>query len=300
MRVISPVELTDAMVTSNIAEPDTGETAWNAATNYTVGQVAARFSLHRLYTRKVAGVSATPPEDDPVNWDEDYLPTNKWAMFDQIINTKSRRASPLTVTLAPGFANSLALLELEGDQVEITGTDGAGGPVVYSRVIDLDTSVVTDLYEYFFEPFTQLTTIILTDLPPYNDIRLTVTVTSSGMVGCGQCIPGSVYSLGGTQRGVTTGVRSFSKKKENLDTGITRLKKGVSRRSMRARLEVTPGAETAIHQLLNKLLDTACVWLGDDTGDIEPLVVYGFSEDFELEVQGKASNYYSLSIQGMA
>lgn len=305
MKFINPVTVTDAMLTSSVAEPSGSDPAlWSPSTDYSRDALVRRPN-HRIYKRLAPGTTATPPEDDlsyvypatEANW-KDMRPTERWAMFDQEVNTQTSAASSLSVTLAPGFANSLALLELEGAQVVVSETSSAGGPTVYSRTIPLDVSNVTDWYQYFFEPFTQRKTVVLTDLPPYLNAQVTVTITGSGTVRCGQCVLGTLYAVGGTQRGATAGVRDFSKKEADPETGVVKLVQGKRRRMLRARLEVPIGAEGAIHALLESRLGLSSVWLGDDTGAVDPMVVFGFPEDFDLEYHGVGKNFYNFSIQG--
>ncbi|MCV2365529.1 hypothetical protein LNV23_18935 [Paucibacter sp. DJ1R-11] len=306
MKFINPVTVTDAvLLSSSVAEPSGSDPAlWSAGTAYGRDALVRRPN-HRIYKRLAPGTTATAPEDDlsPVspateaNW-KDMLPTNMWAMFDQEVNTQTVATGSLSVTLAPGFANSLVLMELEGAQAVVSETSSAGGPTVYSRTIPLDVSSVTDWYQYFFEPFTQRKTVVLTDLPPYLNARVTVTITGTGEVRCGQCVLGTLYSVGGTQKGATAGVRDYSKNETDPETQVVSLKPGKRRRTLRARLEVPNGAESAIHALLESRLGRNSVWLGDDVGVVDPLVVFGFTEDFELEYQGVAKNYYSFTIQG--
>jgi len=307
MMVINPVEITDAvLVSSSVAEPSGADPAlWAAGTAYTRG-VLVRRPNHRIYKRLLPGTTATPPESDLVavspateaNW-KDMLPTNKWAMFDQEINTQTVATGSLSVTLAPGVANALGLMELEGSQLEVTVTDGPAGPVKFSRVVPLDVSNVTDWYQYFFEPFTQRRTVVLLGLPPYINARVTVTVTGSGPVKCGQLVVGSTYFIGGTARGATAGIRDASKKDVDPETQVIKLEPGKRRRTLRTRLEVAIGAEGAVHALLESRLGRNSLWLGDDTGEVDPMVVFGFPEDFEFEYRGVGKNYYNFSVQGM-
>lgn len=299
MRLIKPTTITDALfVSSTVAEPAAGETAWVSGTTYAVGDLRIRTTTHRVYKRKVAGAGTTAPESDPTNW-EDFAPTNRWAMFDQETNTQSSVTSPLTVTIAPGLCNSLALIELVGTQAQVTVTDGAGGPTVYGPVtVSLEQSSVADWYTYFFEPFSQRGTLILTDLPPYASARVTISVTGTGTVKCGGFIVGSIYSLGGTQYGVTAGIRDYSKK-ETDSAGAVQLTVGKFSKRMRAKLQIAAGAVGPIQTLLTELRATPVVWIGDDTGTIEPLTVFGFYKDFELDVAYPTVNFYSLDIEGM-
>lgn len=307
MKVIDPLTVTDAMlISSTVAEPASGETAWSGATAYTVGQIALRTATHRLYRRLVAGTTATAPELDVAgvagvtapNW-EDYAPSRRWAMFDQEINTATTDASSLTVVLAPGICNSLALLELVGSSVTITVTDGAGGPTVYTRTVALDTSLVTDWYQYFFEPFSTLGTLVLNDLPPYANARITVALTGLGTVALGQCIAGSVYPLGLTQLGVSAGIRDYSRKEVDPVTGAVSLERRKFSRTLRARFSIEPGAVNAVHARLSNLRAKPCVWIADDDRQLDPLVVFGFYKDFSLDVAYAARHFYSLDIEGM-
>lgn len=299
MRLIRPVTIDDTnFVSSTVAEPASGETLWNAATAYNIGDLAARTTTHKIYRRLVAGTTAANPESDTTNW-EVFKATNRWAMFDQEINTQTSGTSPLTVTIAPGICNGLALIELVGSSVTITVTDGAGGPTVYTRTVGLEQSLISDWYQYFFEPFSQRGTLVLTDLPPYSSARITISITGTGTVKCGGFIVGTLYTLGGTQYGASAGIRDYSKKETDSDTGIVTLVPGRFSKKLRARLQVDSSVVGPIQTLLYGLRAVPVVWIGDDTGANDALTVFGFYRDFELDVAYPTSSYYSLEIEGM-
>lgn len=309
MKVIRPVDITapGVLISSTLAEPAAGEVAWVGGGSYTVGQKRYRAETHRIYRCLLDHNSiATAPEDDllPVapntvaRW-EDFAPTNKWAMFDQEINTQSVGTGAITVVLAPGMCNSLALFDLEGAQVSITETSSSGGPTVYTRTIGLDISRVTDAYEYCFEPFSTRRNVVLTDLPPYLSGRITVTISGPGTVKCGQLVVGTLCNVGGTMKGITSRTRDFSVRSENKETGVISLKPGKKRRTITARLEVLKGAENATLQLLDDLLGRPCVVLGDDAGLLDPLTTVGFFSDLALEFTTATSRTYSTTIEGL-
>lgn len=299
MRLIRPVTITDSnFISSTIAEPAAGETAWVSGTTYALNDLVIRTQTHRVYKRLVAGAGTTPPENDPTNW-EDYKPTNRWAMFDQEVNTQSSVSSPLTVTIAPGLCNGLALIELVGSSVTVTVKDGSTGPTVYTVTVGLEQSLVTDWYQYFFEPYSQRGTLVLTDLPPYPNAYITITVTGTGTVKCGGFIVGTLYTLGGTQYGASAGIRDYSKKETDSDTGIVTLVPGRFSKKLRAKLQVESAAVGPIQTLLYGLRAVPVVWIGDDTGANDALTVFGFYRDFELDVAYPTSSFYSLEIEGM-
>ncbi len=297
MRVIKSTPITDAMiVSSDIAEPDAGEVIWAAATAYAVGALAYRPN-HRIYRRRVAGTTATVPESDAVNW-ELAGSTNRWAMFDPEISTQSERASSLTVVLDMGVADSLALANLQGSTAEITVTDGAGGPVVYHRLVDLEASSIYDWYTYFFEPFGQATALVLQDLPPYTNARLTVVITGPGTVACGTLLFGAAYQIGASQLGMAAGIRDYSRKTTDA-YGLVTYERRRFAKTLRGQVVLDMGAFNGVHRLLESLLGLVCVWLGDDDGELEPLTAIGFYKDFSLTVNYGTRGYYSLEIEGM-
>lgn len=299
MKVIKPTTITDALlISSSVAEPAASETAWVSGTTYAVGDLRIRTGTHRVYKRLVAGAGTTPPESDTVNW-QDFGPTNRWAMFDQLINTQTSGSSPLAVTLAPGLINSLALIELVGTQAVITVTDGAAGPTVYTQTVSLEASIVADWYTYFYEPFSQRGTLVLTDLPLYANARVTITITGSGTVKCGGFIVGQAYDLGDSLYGASAGIRDYSKKQIDATTGVVTLEQGRFARIMRARMQTAPGAAGVIQTVLSGLRATPCVWVGDDGAGIEPLTVFGFYKDFSLDVAYSNAHFYSLEVEGM-
>ena len=304
MKVIKPTLITDAMlISSTVAEPSGSDPAvWNAGTAYAVGALAYRASTHRVYKRLVAGTTATAPESDLTgtapNW-ADYAPTNRWAMFDDETGSASTGSSPMTVVIDPGLVNSLALIELVGASVTVTMTDGAAGPTVYTRTVDLSLSSVLDWYAYFFEPFRQRGTVVLLDLPPYLAGRITVTLTGTGTLKMGGLIVGTQYTIGGTKYGASAGIRDYSRKVTDDTTGVTTLAKRRYAKIMSAQLILAAGAANAVQTLLTELRATPCVWIGDDTGGIEPLSVFGWMKDFSLTVAYPTTSFYSLEIEGM-
>src|SRR5436190_14410720 len=138
LTIVPPLVITDANLTSsNVAETDFP--AWNAATNYAIGDQVIKTTpnIHKIYKRIVAGVSATSPELDAVNWLE-VSATNKWKMFDALNNTQTVNAGSIVVSITPGkVTNSVALLNIVANSVEIKMTDPLEGGV-YDKIINLN------------------------------------------------------------------------------------------------------------------------------------------------------------------
>ncbi len=230
MKVIIPLlqnldQAESALTSSTVNEPDVyatpPEEVWNAATNYSVGDIVIRTQTHMKYENIQAGVDATPPEEDaaletPTRW-VNIGPTNKYAMFDALRNTQTETTSPLTVVITPGERiDSIGVFGMEAENITITMENNSVG--VYSYTEDLNTREVLNWYDYFFEPFSTIPSIIRLDLPPYTAGITTITLTSStGVVACGAVIIGSQVDLGDVVYGAQDDELNFSRIERDFD-----------------------------------------------------------------------------------
>src|SRR5690606_28641714 len=153
----------------------------------------------------------------------------------------------------------MALLEVQGVQLTVTGRDGVDGPIIYEHERALEGSVVTDWYEYFFEPFSPLKEVVLTGIPAYGSIQLEIQISATAApVAVGAAVFGTTYDLGQTLRGPTAGIIDFSRK-DTSATGVTRFQQRQYSRRMNPRLLVDNDKLERIYQLLSSLRATPCV-----------------------------------------
>lgn len=296
MKVISPTQFNAAahLVSSNAVD---SHPVWGAATTYGLNAVV-NFG-HNLYQSLVNNNIGHQPSTSPSFW---VLigPDNTRAMFDDQVSTSTTSAVPLTVVLSPGYMNSVALLGLVGDQVVISVTDGAGGPSVYSRTISLDGTFIYDWYMYFFEPNVQIGEVVLTDIPPYVNARLSMTLSRAvGAVSIGQMMFGTFYDLGDTEYGgATAGIIDYSRK-ETDDFGITTFVRRAFSKRMSLRMMLDTAQINKVQRVLSDLRATPAVWIGADGDEYLPLVVYGFYRDFSIDVAYPTKSYCSLEIEGL-
>lgn len=294
MKVITPTLIVDAMYTSG--PPETDYAAYAAGTTYAAGNRVIRTSTHRIYESLQSSNTGHTPESSPTWW-LDVAPTNKWALFDSVVGTKTTVASPLTVVIAPGAVNAIALLELVGTSVTAAMTSATGGGTVYNRTVSLDASEIGDYYEYFFAPFLQRTQVVLTDLPPYADGVITITLTGT-TVSLGVCAVGLSTELGDTECGATAGITDYSLKTTDAFGNTTLTQRSYAKRTS-AKLWLRKGDVNRVHRKLADLRATPCVWVGVEDDALEPLTVFGFYKDFQLEVAYPTAALCSLEIEGM-
>lgn len=295
MKVITPTIITDGLLTSSTA-PETDYAAYAPGTTYALGARILRAGTHRCYESIQASNTGHTPESSPTWW-LDIAPTNRWAMFDGVVGTATTLASPLTVVLAPGAANAIALLELVGSSVTVTMT--SGGTTVYSLDKSLEGSLVGDYYDYFFTPFEQLSSVVITDLPPYSNGIITVTLTGV-TVSLGLCSVGLFSDLGGVQYGATAGITDYSLKTKDEFGRVTVTARDYSKRPSFKLWLAKPDINRVFKKLVG-LRSTPCVWIGVDDDDdySEALTAYGFYKDFQVEVAYPDFSLCSLEIEGL-
>ena len=290
MKVIPPLTITDAMLTSSTAaEPGPGETLWLVGTAYTVGQTCYLATTHRRYECLVANTGASPDVNltgTTPKWLE-LGPTNKWAMFDLYRNTATTVASPLTVVITPGARiGAMALMGLVGDSVTIDMTVGASN--VYSRTITLITRNTVTWTGYFFGTFGNSPSVILFDLPLYSNGVISVTITrASGNVSCGAFVIGNAVTLGYAQYQASRDSLNFST--INRDTfGNAVL---VPRRTVPRTSQVLLTEKSKVNSLLDLVVSlnaVPAVWSAlDDRTDsdyFEALLILGIYKEFSINV----------------
>jgi hypothetical protein len=304
MKQIRPVTLTDGatapwLVSSTLAEPSGADpAAYAAGTTYALDALVYRSTTHRIYQSLQAANLGNTPETSPAWWSE-VSGTNKWAMFDNGVASASSGASPLTVVFEPGIIDALVIINPVGNTATITATDGAAGPTVYSKTLDLQAPVIADWYAYYFEPFRQVPLFVLADLPPYLNLRVTITITGTGTVACGMCIPGRSYKVGDTEMSVQAGIRDYSRKVTDPATGLVTLEQRKFAKTLRATVQAQRALVNEISQQLETARAVPCVWVADDDGTLAPLTVFGFYRDFQLNVQYATKGIYTLEIEGM-
>lgn len=298
MKVIKPTTVTPAMILStNVVE---AYAAWSAATTYSKDQ---KVDYGEGYYNSLvnSNLNNIPDVVGSTFW-EFIGPDNKHAMFDGQVSTATTKAtSPMTVTIAPGIVNSLAMIDLVGTSVTITMTDGGASPPVYSRTVGLDGSIVFDWFTYFFNPFVQLAEVVLTDLPPYSNGQITMTLSSGTAVAIGELLVGIVYELGeeGMEQGAAVGIIDYSRKDTDNETGITTFTRRAFSKRMSGQFLLNNGQLNAVQRILADIRAVPSVFIGSEAADYSPLIVYGFYRDFSIDIAYPTKSFCRIEVEGL-
>lgn len=310
MDYIVPVPF--ALTSSNVPEPDTGETAWSAitaaGTGYALGDLRYLASTHTIYKCKIAGVDASatsphvyaalPDSDATKRW-KAMRPTNRHGMFDQSIGSITSRASPIEVVLTPSeFVDSLYLEGVSAAVVRAEVYDGA--TQVYDRTVDMaEGDVVIDAWEYCFAPIRRGTQVLLDDLPPVTGGTVKLTITDSAPVSVGTCVLGRQFVLGDTKWNAKISIANYATKNYDAETGLTTVEPGAFSKRIAAQISCPTGSVDRVVDELTRLRDTPVVWRGVKTLLNTSLNAYGYARDWEMDVAYRSRSYLSTTIESL-
>lgn len=299
MKLIRPVAVNDAVLTSSNV-PETDYAAWNSATAYTVGTRVILVSTHKIYECLVLNTNFNPSTNltgVTPKWME-ISSTNKWKMFDAGWGSQTTIATPLTLTLTPAtIVNSLALLNVAATSITVNMT--SSGVNVYSNTrVMFGAEEIIDWYGYFFEAITYKSDLVLTDLPPYSNGIITVSIINTGSTAkCGNCVIGSFYDIGDTQYGASAGIVDYSVKTTDTFGNTTVVKRNYAKR-MNSNLMINNAIVDDVVNLLGSYRATPLVWVGAES-NYTSLIVYGFYKDFDVNIAYPDYSSCSLTIEGL-
>ena len=196
-------------------------------------------------------------------------------------------------------AAATSFIPTAGSAVTRAADIGSAGTIVYQKTIPLDGTVISDWYQYFFEESVQLGEIVATDVTPYPNAQLHISLQKSGAVEIGNLLFGSFYDLGETEFGASAGITDYSVKETDQFGDVTFVPRTFAKR-MTARMELAAGQMNKVQRVLADVRATPCVWIGADDAQLyAPLIVYGWYRDFSIDVAYPTTSYVSLEVEGL-
>ena len=296
MKVVSPTPLTTALL-GNSSVPENDFAEWDATKVYGLSDRCIKAATHRVYQSAVANNKGADPAS-ATSW-TDQGPTNRWAMFDQVVGTSTSATGTITVTLAPGLAGALAVLDTNAESIRVQAS--IGGVTIYDRTQFTSKSggVIADWYAYFTATIGKLETITFQDLPLAAAAQITVTITGpdpQGPVRVGTLLVGNTIDLGSTERGATVGMVDFSLKDKDAFGNTKVTPRGWSKQGQ-LRMQVDTDAVDGLQRSLAALRATPALWLGEEGFD--SLAVYGFFKEWQIDLTLPNISYLSLTVEGL-
>jgi hypothetical protein len=297
MKIIRPVDVDDSVFQSSDV-PEADYAAWAGGTTYAdEDRVIVTTGYHKIYESQQAANTGNDPTTDDGTWWVEVSSTNRWKMFNAIVQEQTVQASEInTVLQSSTVVNSVALINLDATTVQITVTDSVEG-LVYDETYTMTSySGIQDWYAYFFEPIIRDTQLAVTDLPPYANADIGVTISSSGDAKCGALVIGQFAVLGLSQHGVSLSIVDYSTKTTDADGNVTIIDGAYS-----DKMEVDVVLDTAqigqVKRTLTSLRTNPSVWVAQDNQS--DLVIYGYYREFDIILSNPTISVCSLQIEGL-
>jgi hypothetical protein len=175
--------------------------------------------------------------------------------------------------------------------------------IVYYSSKDINTSFLTDWYDYFFADFSTNSEIVFLDIPSYNNNIITISLTSgrsstNNSVSLGVGLVGSEFILGTTQWGASAGIIDYSRKETDEFGTTTFVERAYSKR-MNVNLILPSYNLTKVQKTLVDIRSTPSLWISTNSSTYDVLIIYGFYKDFNLEIPYPEYSFCSLQIEGL-
>jgi len=296
LRVIKSIAATDANLTAT-SVPEADHAAWAVGTTHTLG---ARVILaHKIYESIQASNLGKNPATESAWWVE-VSPTNRWKCLDLSSTTQTVIDAADYYEFTPAQAvNAVALINISGIlTVRVRLTDPSFG-VVYDTGVQDITAVPGEAswYAWFFEPRTEQTQLVFSDLPSYPNAVLRIDLTSSGTAYVGALVFGTQRSIGlGVQKGVRLGITDYSRKERNA-WGDTVLVQRAYAKRVSFQMLIDNAELDNTFALLADLRATPCLWIGTDR--YSSLSVFGFYASFDIGIAYARFSDCSIDLESL-
>jgi len=308
-KVLVPITIDSTMVTaSSISEPASGETAWVSSGTYAVADIRYLAATHKLYkcTQAHTGRTNAPNTASELGyyW-QDIGATQRYAAFDNLVNTKSTGTTTITYTiLLATFINSVAFYGLSNvSTVRVVVKDGAGGTVVYDQTTNLIYPGL-GFWEYYHTAATILDRCVMQSIPLVSapEVSITLTGATGTTIGVGMIAIGDLRPLfdtttwGGTQFGSQAKPTTYSYIKTD-DYGVTSIIKRGSSTDMSIKVEFPHGQADYALATVQSVLDIPAAWVGTDEFGYAGLNVFGLASG-TLTYQSYNLDVFSIDVRG--
>jgi hypothetical protein len=264
---------------------------------------AATDKVHKVYESLKDSNLAKYPPTHITGTDPDWLfvgYTNRWRCLQQVtMGEQTSKATSINYVVAPGTAvDCLSLLNMDATEVTITETDPVEG-VAYNETINLiRTDNVNDFYTYCFEDILRKTDIFLTDLPPYINASISITVTyTGGTAKCGKIILGKKLNAGATRYSPSMSITDYSTK--DTDTwGNYTFTLGAYSKKMSCSMILANTLVDSIYQQLSQYRGQPIVFCGHE--DYSCMIIFGKYNDFNIVIPYPNHSLCEIEIEGLA
>ena len=264
---------------------------WDSSTTYNKDDKVI-WNNH-IWISLVDNNSSEPGAD--VNWFDEGA-TNPYRCLDKYINTQT--TGPDNDSLIMEFdvtnVNAVVLLNLEALKVIVSAYDINGNLI--GTVEKSTITGVTNWGDYFFGTITYNNKVLI-EGPQLLKGKVTIEIQGSPAK-LGVVLIGFLEDLGITLQGVKSSIDDYSKKKVDTN-GNVYLAEGNYADRFEGKVLLDLGDFNKIKQKLTSLRGQAYYYTATKEDICRELDVYGFYENFEIDIQNPVKAECSLTIRGL-
>jgi hypothetical protein len=215
MKVIKSQAVTDTtLTTTDVPENDYAE--WLVGTTYADGDrvIVTTPNIHNIYESVQSANTGNDPVTDDGTWWTRVSSTNRWKMFNDVVQEQTTQADIIDVTITPAaVTTALAAINVDCASITVVMTDPSEGEV-YNQTFPMTSySGITNWYDYFFTAINRKKELSVLGLPPYSAAVIDVTFNDSGETAkVGALVLGTSATIGDSQYGASFGIIDYSTK----------------------------------------------------------------------------------------
>ena len=299
MKVIKSQAVTDTtLTTTDVPENDYAE--WLVGTTYGDGDrvIVTTPNIHNIYESVQSANTGNDPVTDDGTWWTRVSSTNRWKMFNDVVQEQTTQADIIDVTITPAVVTTaLAAINVDCASITVVMTDPSEGEV-YNQTFPMTSfSGITNWYDYFFTAINRKRELSVLGLPPYSAAVIDVTFNDSGETAkVGALVIGTSATIGDSQYGASFGIIDYSTKEVDAQ-GRTTVTAGAYSDEADIDVVIETGRFAEVKKILTDLRTTPSVWIAED--NTEGTIIYGYYREFDVLLTGPVVSMCTLSIEGL-
>lgn len=299
MKVIKSQTVTDTTLTTTDV-PENDYAAWLVGTTYAATDrvIVTTPNIHNIYESVQGANTGNDPVTDDGTWWTRVSSTNRWKMFNDVVQEQTTQADIIDVTITPSaVTTALAAINVDCATITVTMTDPIEG-VVYDETFPMTSySGITNWYDYFFTAINRKKELSVLGLPPYSAAVIDVTFTDTGATAkVGALVLGTSANIGDSQYGASFGIIDYSTKSVDAQ-GRTTITAGTYSDEADIDVVIETGRFAEVKKILTDLRTTPSVWIAED--NTEGTIIYGYYREFDVLLTGPVVSMCTLSIEGL-
>ena len=298
MKVIKSQAVTDTTLTvTDVPENDYAE--WLVGTTYADGDrvIVTTPNIHTIYeSAQDSNTGNNPVGDDGLYWTI-VSSTNRWKMFNDVIQEQTIQTDGIDVTLEQSqVVTALSAINVDCESIDVIMNDPIEGEIFNQNYPMTSYSGITNWYDYFFTAIERKSELVVIGLPPYASADINVVFNGSGDVKVGALVLGTGLTIGDSQYGASFGIIDYSTKSVDAQ-GRTTITEGAYSDEADIDVVIETARFAQVKNILTDLRNTPTVWVASEEAD--GTVIYGYYREFNVLYSGPQVSMCTLSIEGL-